>query len=195
MRIPFEIHITLAQLALARTNAFIACCNDHNAKPMLIELAQGAYQHQPMLSKVVEETSLHKALAYANDLAITLQRQAFVATRIKIEIPASDAAAYIQAGGQGLYYEWHGKVQYHTAESLLALCAQHKVHLSLNALRNQTAVRFVTLRESGSYAVFEKRLQLLTAALTTNGWPVLKQQAEYCIYDNNIQLDNGWLPE
>lgn len=195
MLIPFEIHITLADLPLQRTADFIAACTAHNAKPMLIELAQGAFQRQPMLSKVVEAASLHQAHDHAQELTAMLRQQQFIATRIKIEIPAADAAGYVQRAGEGLYYEWHGKVHYRQPEDLLALCLVHQVHLSANALRNQADVRFVTLRETGTYAVFESRLQQLTGALAQNGWPVIKQQAEYCIYDNNIQLDAGWLPQ
>lgn len=193
MLIPFEIHITLTDLPVTRTAEFVTSCAAQNAKPMLIELEQGAFQRQPMLSKVVEDTSLNQALAHAHQLAGVLQQQLFTATRIKIEIPAADAAGYVQRGGEGLYYEWHGKVHYRQPEDLLVLCLAHQVHLSANALRNQAEVRFVTLRETGTYAVFESRLQQLVRALAEKGWPVIKQQAEYCIYDNNIQLDTGWL--
>ncbi|NUN99434.1 MAG: hypothetical protein HUU01_02325, partial [Saprospiraceae bacterium] len=92
------------------------------------------------------------------------------------------------------YFEWHCKINYIQIEELLGVCEKHKVHLSLNSLKNETNVRFITLREFGAKWTFGQRIAVVLSDLQKGGWTVLKQQSEYCIYDNNNFLDNGWLP-
>ncbi|KAA2239425.1 hypothetical protein F0L74_24800 [Chitinophaga agrisoli] len=190
----FELHLTIHDLPAHATAAFASRCAQLDAKPMLIELARGQYIHQPMLNKVIYASSLQVAVATAETLSRSLQANNFHLKRLKIEIPAFDADGWtdIQPGFTP-YFEWHGKVSFTNTAALLALCTAHQVHLSLNALKKEAGTRFVTLREFASRQVFEARLQLLATKLEQGGWPILKQQAEYCIYDNNIILDNGWL--
>jgi hypothetical protein len=192
--IPFELHITINDLPANRTNQFVNSCAEQEAKPMLIELSRGQHLHQPMMNKVVYAHSLEHALQHARNLCETLQQQAFGIKRIKIEVPASEAHHdFDLAPGFQPYFEWHGKVTYERANNLLDLCTIHQVHLSLNALKKEQLTRFVTLREFGNIATFEHRVQQLILALEAGLWPVVKQQAEYCVYDNNVLLDNGWL--
>jgi hypothetical protein len=65
----------------------------------------------------------------------------------------------------------------------------------LNALKKAGNYRFITLREYGSKTIFEERVENITASVATAGWPLVKEVAEFCVYDNNIYLDKGWLPE
>ena len=81
---------------------------------------------------------------------------------------------------------------YQHPAALLALCERHGAHLSANALRGAAATRFVTLREVGAAAEFERRVADLAASLQAR-WPLLKQEAECCLYDSNTTLDAGWL--
>ena len=92
------------------------------------------------------------------------------------------------------YFEWHCKINYTQIDELLELCQKHKVHLSLNSLRNESNIRFITLREFGTKQEFNLRILALSNDLRSGDWTILKQQSEYCIYDNNTFLDNGWLP-
>jgi hypothetical protein len=55
--------------------------------------------------------------------------------------------------------------------------------------------RFITLREFGTKLEFENRVNELTKDLKKGNWTIFKQEAEYCIYDNNSFLDTGWLPQ
>lgn len=194
--IPFELHITVEDLLPAERGGFVAFCSQREAKPILIELSQGECIKQPMLTKVVKAPALEAALEQADVLSQQLQLASFRVKRLKIEVPASCASEWdTTPGAFAPYFEWHGKIAYTGVDALKDLCLQHRVHLSLNALKNEGATRFITLREHGGKEVFEQRVKALVDALSDGDWPVMKQQSEYCVYDNNVFLDNGWLPQ
>jgi len=195
--IPFEIHITVANLPVHEQERFIQFCQQHDTKPLLIELAKGDFMQQPMLTKVIYTTTLNSTLQAANNYAVLLNQSGFIINRLKIEIPADCAILYEESTKSSFskYYEWHGKINYTEAKKLLTLCEAHKVHLSVNALKNGNGTRFITLREFGDETTFITRIANLTNALKKGGWELIKQQAEYCIYDTNCLLDNGWLPQ
>lgn len=193
--VPFEIHITIAGLSEKRIDSFVHFCHQHEGKPLVVELARGACIHQPMLSKVIYGESLSAAVTTATTYAQLLNALAFPVKRIKIEIPASYSEwirNQVAQTGEN-YYEWHGKVPFFKAAELQNICLNHQAHLSRNALKGEVPTRFVTLREYGPKAVFEQRVQALTDALAAGGWEVQKQQAEYCVFDTNTSLDQGWL--
>jgi hypothetical protein len=196
MTIPFEIHITIGDLPISREQAFIAACQEQAAKPLIIELSQGEHMHQPMLSKVIYAEGLGEVLDHAKDISQDFSSQDFSVQRLKIEVPSFHHELFSNEDSSfERYFEWHGKIELREKAQLLSLCEVHKVHLSRNSLKNEAQIRFVTLREFGTQQHFERRLQTLTQALTQGGWPIIKQQAEYCIYDNNTFLDAGWLPQ
>lgn len=194
--IPFEIHITTETSCLLPKDAFVDFCTRYQAKPLLIELAQGDYRNQPMFSKIVHLPGLEEALQTATHYLNLLQEQSFPVRRIKIEVPSSYAHLFEHTpAGFENYYEWHGKINYVQPEKLYALCKKHKVHLSLNALKNEAATRFITLREFSSLQQFEARIDSLVLDLQNGNWELHKQQSEYCVYDTHTFLDNGWLPQ
>jgi len=195
--IPFEIHITIANLPVHEQDRFVQFCRQQHTKPILIELAKGDFTQQPMLTAVVHATRLNEALQAANNYTAQLNKAGFITNRLKIEIPANCADGYKDDTQDdfGKYYEWHGKINYINADNLLALCMEHKVHLSINALKNDPGYRFITLREFSDEAIFTDRINRLGNSLKAGGWQLTKQQAEYCIYDTNHLLDTGWLPQ
>ncbi|SFO50651.1 hypothetical protein SAMN05428949_5475 [Chitinophaga sp. YR627] len=195
-KIPFELHLTVNDLLTSDVEHFVNCCVEQEAKPMIIELYRGTYIHQPMMNKIVTTSSLQDALMDATMLSGILQTSGFPVKRLKVEVPANrfDAVPDISANFTP-YFEWHGKVRYDNVNDLLACCATHQVHLSLNALKQAQHTRFITLREFGDINIFRQRVSQLTGALTKGGWDVIKQQSEYCVYDNNIFLDGGWLTQ
>ena len=194
--IPFELHLTFDKVSATNIEVFAARCEEEGGKAILIELARGDYQHQPMFTKVLYLANLPEALHAASQYDLSFKANDFLVNRVKIEIPAqlTDSANWQLQPGFVPYFEWHGKIKYERPDELLQICTDHQVHLSLNALKNATATRFITLREYGARQQFETRLAQLIQALNQQGWPIYKQQAEYCVYDNNLILDQGWLP-
>jgi hypothetical protein len=193
--IPFEIHLTVESLNTDGQEKFAEFCLKHDAKPLLIELARGDNMQQPMLTKVIYTESLDDVLKISTRYSNLLRQNSFKVNRLKIETMPEYATLFDdgEAGTFAKYYEWHGKINYERPVELLALCEKHKAHLSINALKNTPNIRFITLREFGDNNTFNTRIKELTTDITAGGWQLLKQQSEYCIYDNNCFLDNGWL--
>jgi hypothetical protein len=194
--IPFELHLTTANLVESRLDTFLRFCAHVEAKPLLIELSRGNIVRQPMLSKLIKATTLDEALFVANDLSAALQQQGFAVKRLKIEVPANHWEIFKESSSLSCrYFEWHGKIPFNEPEQLLQVCEEHNVHLSRNALKNEHVTRFVTLREYGDHQHFQERIDALMTHLIQDGRQLIKQEAEYCLYDNNTYLDQGWLPE
>jgi hypothetical protein len=194
---PFEIHLTVGYSPEKQISHFVDLCLANAAKPLLIELSSGEQVSQPMFNKIVYKKNLKEALTTATEYARLLDSNAFQVKRLKIEIP-SDYVDKIQNDEQDIfksYFEWHGKTEFNRAEQLNELCLRHHVHLSLNSLKDAVSTRFITLREFGAKSVFEQRIKRLLNDLKKGGWRILKQQSEYCLYDDNIFLDKGWLPQ
>lgn len=194
--IPFEIHITIADLPKSKLDLFVSICVQNGGTPLLIELYQGEYISQPMFSKVIYSNNFNTVNSQISHYTLLLYQNGFQTKRIKTEIPAS-CANIMQVPTEpefNPYFEWHGKIALNRMDQLLALCRLHKVHLSANSLKDEKLTRFITLREYGSSEVFQQRIDAVLSNLGQGGWQVLKQQSEYCIQDTNIDLDRGWLP-
>lgn len=170
----FEIHITVSQLSELQKEQFLDFCIDSKSKAIFIELVHGDCVDQPMLTKVLSVDTVQQAQQLAQDLIRQLQQAAFRPIRLKIEIPIEDFVL---------------------GSAVVESCRdeQHAIHLSKNALKDQHDYRFITLREYSNKNIFEQRIFNLKQALQQGDWLLLKEQSEYCIYDNNLQLDNGWL--
>ena len=192
--IPFEIHITTNELTAKRQNEFIDFCLRNDAKPLMIELSRGKFKNQPMFSKVIFSNNIDNILSISTELSKSLHSQNFKSKRLKIEIPADDFILFKNYKSSfKKYFEWHGKIEFIQIEKLNELCDKNKVHLSKNSLKDEISKRFITLREFGTKVIFENRIHELIKELKEGNWNVYKQQAEYCIYDNNNFLDSEWL--
>lgn len=195
--IPFEIHITTTNLPKSKVDLFVSMCVHNGGKPLLIELYQGEYISQPMFSKVIYSNNFNAVIAQISNYTHLLDQQGFQTKRIKTEIPAS-CVNIVQVPielGFIPYFEWHGKIALNRMNELLELCSSYKVHLSRNSLKDEKQTQFITLREYGSSEVFQQRIDAVVRELAQGGWQVMKQQSEYCIFDTNIDLDRGWLPD
>lgn len=210
MNIPYEIHLTIADLTIEKTPVFVDLCQKQTGKAILIELAQGENLQQPMFTKVIFEENLQNVLQKSNQFANIFIENAFAIKRLKIEIPAQYSYIYSENNLEENtkknstilpyflnYFEWHAKlstlINEEKMKDLLDICQENKVHLSKNTLKNEQNTRFITLREFGNKAVFEQRITELLENLQKNNFSIQKQQAEYCIYDDNTMLDSGWL--
>lgn len=194
--IPFEIHITIDSLKINYRQDFVEFCQKKEAKPLFIELSQGDFVHQPMLSKVVCSKNFDEILEFSSELSRELEILNFHVKRLKIEVPSVNWSLFQNFSTKfEKYYEWHCKIDFIRKDELLKMCEKHKVHLSLNSLKNDISTRFITLREFGTNQQFESRISAISKDLEKQKRVINKQQSEYCIYDNNTFLDNGWLPQ
>ncbi|WP_118972357.1 hypothetical protein [Taibaiella koreensis] len=193
--IPYELHLTLRGLEQGEEQAFLDFCARNAAKPLLIELARGQTSSQPMFSKVVSCLSIQEALRQMRANAALLEVAGYSVCRLKMEVPAACAcrATLPETADFQPYYEWHGRIAYREVAALHLLCARFAVHLSRNALRQEAETRFITLREYGDEQHFSTRLDVLKSELEAGAWTLFKEQSEYCVYDDNLALDKGWL--
>lgn len=197
VKIPFEIHITTTDFSTSERDNFVHFCIQHEAKPIFIELSKGDCVKQPMFTKIVYMPNIEDAIGKAKEYSALLSSINIQIKRLKIEVPLEFAEQFQDISDDKFqkYYEWHGKIYFSQIIELNILCEKHKAHLSLNSLKNETHLRFITLREFGSSMTFKTRVHNLTSDLEKGNWTLFKQHFEYCIFDNNTILDNGWLPK
>jgi hypothetical protein len=193
-KIPFELHITTSMLSISREMDFKRFCDQYSAKPLLIKLGRGENINQPMLSKIILAQNLANVLSIANKLIVSLEAEDFTVKRLKVEIPSSDSDLFdCDVNTNERYFEWHAKINYCEPHELDSFCDKHRVHLSLNSSSNEEDMRFITLREDKSKNKFESRIKRINEELKGSNWKIHKQISEYCVYDDNIFHDNGWL--
>ncbi len=203
----FEVHITARITSESLFERFREWCRNREFKCVRIVLGRGAYVHQPMATWRRHDTSLPVVATEAHQFALEMNRAEIPVARLKVEaapenegVPLNDAEA--AAHEPGNYFEHHVKLLREATasrESLLRMCEQFGAHLSHNALREVAEgqeERFVTLR---CYAVgrtsSEGQLQRFLAALIALGERNIEHESEYCVYDSNVELDNGWLSQ
>ncbi len=191
-KIKFEIHITVNSHPNIEANTFTEICSELNGKPLLIELAKGESPRQLMISKCISKNNLEEIFELCKSDCKILSVKGFATNRLKIEVNSNVAYLFEKDIKQN-YFEWHGKLELKSYESLLGICRKHNAHLSRNSLKGENSYRFITLREFGEKNVFENRVFLLTEDLQNHDWEILKQESEFCVFDSNMFLDNGWL--
>ncbi|TNE79885.1 MAG: hypothetical protein EP332_09005 [Bacteroidetes bacterium] len=191
----FESHITLSKLERNELDNFITFCKNIHGKPLWIELSRGDFIQQPMLNLLSKQSQISGALNESRRHSNSLIERGWEVERIKIEIPFSDLNRYLTSHAQHnvIYHEWHGKIQLHSRIELEKVCERNGVHLARNALKLNEQIHFITLREFASPELFQLRLKQLKLDLESGPWPLLKEQAESCVFDSNLYLDHGWL--
>lgn len=197
INLPFEVHLTVVNTPGTDIQRFVSLCQEIGAKPLLIELSRGNHTQQLMLSKLLLSDQLDTVLKTSKDYDCLLSQQAYRTSRLKIELPLQYSEIYRAntSAMPGLYYEWHGKVNLSRNKDLLSLCESHGAHLSRNSLKNEQGMRFITVRELDSKAVFLDRIEALQKDLKDGAWDIVRQQFEYCVFDDNCVLDQGWLSQ
>ena len=192
--IPFEIHITTEINTNTQEKRFITFCSQNNVKPLFIELSRGITISQPMLTKTILVNKLTNALDFAHQLEQELKKADLPVKRLKIEIPDINAKQYTPSQNSfNPYFEWHGKLKVIDKKTLYSICTKHNAHFSKNALKEEKNVHFITIRIAGSYKTYRTKVENLKADLEKSKWQIIKEEDEYCIYDSNIILDQGWL--
>lgn len=199
----FETHLTVAAGAMRHSGVIERFASGHGLKLLQIELPRGEHPCQPMLSWRAEST-LPQSLSAATVMAQRLTAQGIRVLRTKIEASPFNAEVPQAESSRkaGRYFESHVKVLLRTLAdetALYAIAMAHGAHLSRNARRVRSdgrAERFVTLRRgSCGYPAFARDTAMLEAALAPRVERVLEVEIEYVVYDSNLAIDAGWLPE
>jgi len=186
----YEVHLTIAAIAISAWEAFEQRAASLGGKAMVIELARGDTPLQPMLT-LGKAGKLDEVVRLAQTLSHELSQFGYQVLRCKIE---QDANANDEAAHH--YFEWHGRLEVLEADRLrlAEFCQEYGGHLSQNAIRGSNK-RYVTVRETDDFRQLALRVAGLRAAMSEQGWEVGKQQWERVVYDSNLALDSGWLEQ
>ena len=200
----FETHLTVS--TEPSTEMLRAWTESRNIKFSHILLDAGKTPSQPMLT-LQSMGTLGEARTIAHALAADLAAAGFAVLRTKIE--ASPHNKGIPRTTQGIeqippfaHFEHHVKVLLSRDADVTALRAfagDYGGYLSLNARRTRdggTHERFITQRCYGiPMPEARRRLARLLRALRTQPLRLLEVEQEYVVYDSNVSLDRGWMPE
>jgi len=202
----FEAHITIMPLEYNAKKKFIAFCEMQGLKPVQIELSRGDFVQQLMTSSQ-HKGEFEAVLASVKKIAQNLRKEGFEVKRVKLEaspfnenLPANNTEVARHPAEN--YFEHHLKLSLPAdlagkEVTLLQICTLHKAHLSRNAFKenkNGLVERFVTVRHYGlGRQEALACLDVLKEAITINGFQILKTITEYCVYDDDVQLDANWL--
>ncbi len=195
MNLLFEVHITTKTLIETEIPAFEQFCISINAKPIIIELSKGATAQQPMISKVFNCENGQDIHGEIQELVQLFEAANYPISRVKIEVPLemAELATGIFPEKKGTYFEWHGKLTISNLEVIQQICKKENAHLSKNALKKDVHSKFITIRDYSSAKAIRNRVNELTKSIETVNHYFKKEEFEYCIYDSNENLDQGWI--
>jgi hypothetical protein len=200
----YEAHVTVAA---CNVQAFREACAELGVKCIAIELPQGAVPVHPMTASF-HRGALIDVQREVNAVARELVRRGFDVTRTKIEAhgrasgapETDDEARLALAAG---YFEYHVKLALPADADLRALAERLRASgavLSRNAHkgadRDGLVERFVTLRAHGvGRTTAEGRFSALCEEIDRLGLVVRNRIREYTVFDSNVALDAGWIPD
>jgi hypothetical protein len=196
--VDFEAHLTLRdpERAAALLERFVAV---RRLRRTTIELPRGAWPVQNMVTWRFSGRpgdAIQRALALGSELAalgietarIKVEASPLLATEVHADIPPA------------LYIEHHVKVRLEdeALERVRSLGHGHDAHLSRTPRQHRDGVheRFLTQRFApAAVERAEAGLADLIEALRCASIDVARVERERVIYDSNLRLDAGWLPE
>lgn len=191
----YEIHITVSLNSVNTIDKFERYCISKGYKPLIIQLPNGDYPIQPMISYVIDLDNMSDLYSKLDEIELGLNSNGFKPIRRKVEIPEYLYDLFIKENPdfKGLYFEWHGKINCDEflANFLKEVCKSYNSHLSKNSLKNNPNERFITVRSYESRSVFRSHVHSVLNGIKKYVVP-FKYQYEYCIIDSNINLDKGW---
>ena len=194
--ITFELHLTTNALNLNQIKEFEMFCDTIQAKPIIIQLPEGQFQQQPMISKIIKAPTEKSLLKIVELLKNQFLGNGFEVKRTKIEVPIWEKAQIINFfNNQSCqYYEWHGKIQIEKAKLIQNIIQKYNGKLSRNSLKKDIHSKFITLRDySDSEINIVENINKLKIELLKNGIFLMKEELEFCIFDSNELLDKDWL--
>lgn len=195
----FELHLTVDSLTTDQLPNFERVCQTLGGQAVLIQLPVGEHTQQPMFTMTKMAESLAEVLAFIDNLKPQFLAKNFAIIRTKFEIPATQADDFLQQNPTtNGYFEWHGKVDFVRLENLAKLeilAKSFHAHLSKNVLKNSLNQRFLTIRHSlENQQLFYRQVYDISEKISQHSeFSLLKSQQEYCVFDDKISLDKGWL--
>lgn len=200
----FETHLTVQAGSDHKSLQVWAASQD--LKFTHIVLNRGAIPSQPMFTFHGDGT-LADQLAKARGIAKQLQRLGGVVNRIKVEVGLNHPTVPESDGemadlDETHYFEFHIKLLLDSDANLAVierLAEQHAAHLSKNAFRERTDCRQERFLTQRSYRVgcseAVRRFEVLKACLDSAGYEILEVEREFVVFDDNLEIDRGWLSE
>ena len=191
----FEIHITVNALTEKEIPDFVAFCHTIDVKPIIIELEEGQVAQQPMISKVYSGLNKGEVHQKITGLKKEFGNSIYQINRIKVEVPLDfmDQGKPEFPEYKGGYFEWHGKVECDDFQNLKNKFIHYKVHLSRNSLKGKPNLRFLTFRGYANKNGFISAINKIKNRLDHENIKLVKEESEYCIYDSNKSIDQGWI--
>lgn len=201
----YEVHLTVGCLDKDQYERFRSLCGEIGLKCIQIDLPAGEFQRHTITGSFHRGT-LEKVEADAHSLASTIRTRGFDVSRIKIEtmmsnplVPRTVEDAERMTPNQ--YFECHAKILVPPEGpplSLRRICEQHAGHLSRNPsnrLEDGSMWTFVTQRFFRTdAATASARFSEMIQALRTEGFDVSNLMREYAVIDDNLALDENWIP-
>ena len=202
----FEVHITVECITDEDLSLFLERCEVNNVKPIIIELSKGDYARQVMTSSFIVGHYKDDILQKAKNLANVMFGDTSLKTkikRLKIESLARNPGVPLDTNPEtDKYFEFHYKIALQDKENdkseynlVKDLVKGYDGRLSRNAFKKVEGAKhyFITKRvhSAGQVKAFEEYNELKNV-LADNGYPVLKSEAEFVVYDSNYNLDSGW---
>ncbi|WP_229831462.1 nucleotidyl transferase AbiEii/AbiGii toxin family protein [Actinoplanes ianthinogenes] len=199
----FETHLTVYP---GQADGLAAFAAEHGVTFLHIELDRGTSMSQPMLTLHGSGT-LTEQLATVHQWCHWLRVAGMDPIRSKIEaapwaagVPQHDEAARDEPAYR--YFEHHLKLRLPAGVAdLIAitdLVEPHGARLSRNARQRSadgTETRFVNQRcHQVGRDTASQRLDRLVTALREAGHEIVSVEQEYVVHDDNLRLDDGWLP-
>jgi hypothetical protein len=198
----YEVHITIDE------NQYIQLrnvCMDQTQfgdklKCILVKNTSGIHQWQLIATAWVNCTEHQQAIGRAHEIADVLRQHDLTILRTKVEIELHNVdEKYVLEPKQ--YFEFHMKVPIQHAEqyeALKRLGTEHDILWStLVQSKTMDFIPISTIRsKTGTYSEAVKRKSEWLRALRENNFQVdVKMHQELCIFDDWLEIDNGWVTE
>lgn len=192
-----EIHISVKPEEIALLRWY---CKDKKIKPILASSLYGDNPNQLMISKFKHGTS--KEVLDKGELIVKdMKSYGLNPIRLKIEAMMNSPGAPV--GDESLwetshYWEFHIKVPVnnsHELDKLKYICDNHNSHISANVFKTELEP-LVTLRlyyPTTYNQAMERKAKLIKDIKRGNFELNYGIHQELCIYDDNQELDKGWL--
>lgn len=190
-----ELHITCHALHNDEIEIFEDFCYTINAKPIVILLRQGVCVQQPMISKLLDCSTREELRQEVNFIIKAFRKNDYEIIRVKMEVPPWECENAIRMfrKEEDNYFEWHGKIHLEDEIQIVPLLAKCSGHLSRNILKKNPRAKFITIRDYTTKESIMDKISSLKKGLLKRKISLIKEELEYCVFDSNISLDNGWI--